>query len=347
MKRSLSVLLALAALMTLLCCEKKAETEQTEHQPTPYEEAVAYIDAGDIESAYYALKKLARQGDSEAEAKLGEFSLGYLCRTDTDKNGKTDVTTNTYSESGELVLSETVYADGTRKTYTCTYTDGRLACESYTYPNGDTLERTYTYDACHRVATLRGQSSGGYFYEYSYEYDSDGRLIFERESDSDGHRSTTEYEHEDGRLMREKHTYALGWVDLYEYSYNKDGQKIRETRTYSGGESDVISFVYDRDGNLAEQTTEYSDGKTEKYSYYYEGGSLLREEHTATDGSSEVYEYTYTDGSLTRTSYTADGEHFEIAYSYDIRKNLVGETHTNSAGDKREVCYFNYTVFLA
>ena len=349
MKKHVAILLALAAVLTFSACGKGAETDTDTLAPqrplTPYEEAVAYIEVGELENAYYALRELAEDGDEEAGAKLAEFSHGYLCRTVTDKNGKTETTVNTYSDEGELVLSQTTYHDGSVRVYECTYSHYAPVSECTTYPNGDTLERTYTYDPDGRVRSVSSTSSGGYSYEYSYEYDSQGRTVRETFSDSDGERSTTEYTYDGGRLMREVHTYALGETDVYEYSYDASGNRTHELRTYSGGLADEYSFSYDGEGHLICETVEYSDGKTESYAYVYSDGRLTREEHTFTDGSSEVYEYTYSEGRLALSRYTAEGESSEISYTYDGRGNTETEKRTASDGAVRTTEYSGYTVF--
>ena len=293
MKKCITAMLTLTALLLLFSCGEPAGTE-TAPPPSPCEEALAYIDSGEVEMAFYTLRALADAGDAEAQSALADFKSGWLSRSETSPGGGVTLTANSYDAGGNLTSSAVTYSDGRQHTCDYTYEGDTLRSELHTYQSEDTLTRTYTYDEAGRVLTLRGQSSAGSVYEYAYSYDGEGRLALEIYSDADGEHSRREYTYTEGKLTREVCAYAVGERDEIEYSWDKNGNLVKKRQTYTGGRSDTYTYTYDEAGNVTSELIEYSDGSSETltHAYTYDTrGNLITETHTYPDGETKTVTY--------------------------------------------------------
>ena len=295
MKKWIAVLTALMLMTALLSCGDDTETAtDTERPPTPYEEAVAYIEAGDVETAFYSLRELARAGDADAQRALADFSVGYLSYSLMDSEGGLELVSNTYDDRGNLILSLTTLPNGGERSYECTYEGDLPVSGVYRYSSEDSLARTYGYDAEGNLSTVRTEFSAGYSNEYRYEYDGEGRVVREIFSDDDGERRRTEYTYDGARVTRETHTYAVGESDVYEYTYDREGNVMREVRRYGLGRSDTYDYTYDERGGRTSETVTYSDGATERreWAYTYDRrGNISTVTHTEPDGRTTVETY--------------------------------------------------------
>lgn len=257
---------------------------------TIYEQAIAYLDAGEYFEAKKAFDALADYQDS---AEYGSrFTLRLVTETYTSPNVNSEKTYE-YNRSGQLekIIHPAKYSNVEEFFYD---DEGRLTKRVKTYDSGDVETREFdTYGNMTRFFSSTGDEVNR-----SYEYDSDGNILSEiiitakevREQkntyDADGTRLTTEwfiddepvsfwkYEYDDhGNCILEDVNYKSGGnrKGTYSYKYDDEGRMIRQDFSLIGGENGWSEYQYDDYGNLVEEICHHKTlGYSMTTNYVYE-----------------------------------------------------------------------------
>ena len=187
------------------------------------------------------------------------------------------------------------------------------------------------YDSNDNIISIETYSSDGdLIRKIIEEYDPNGRIMGQSIYDSDGNRiSSTEIEHENGKILKEKQFVRddCEAEKLYEY----DGCALRKVLTYHKGElqyvkvyekcdytGDVEYIKYDGDGNVIEELqTKYDANRVR----VYEKGVHIDE--------TERIEYEYRTNSYGFVEYVNNGRFEEFyEYEYDNKGNWI-----------KQICY--------
>ena len=86
MKRLIALILALLCVLSLAACagggstqgddaDDEASKSESKKEPSEYDKAIALLDDGKIEEAYYALTVLSDKGNAKAANKLKDFHV--------------------------------------------------------------------------------------------------------------------------------------------------------------------------------------------------------------------------------------------------------------------------------
>ena len=155
-----------------------------------------------------------------------------------------------------------------------------------------------------------------------------------------------------GNLIKEVYTDSDGDKTVYDYTYDANGNLIKEVYTYSDGDKTVYDYMYDTNGNLIKEVKTYYDGDKTVYDYTYDAnGNLVKKVRTDSDGWKEVHEYIY-DASgynVKVTSSFYDEEKFlgtdSTDLTYDAYGNLIKEVYIND--DCSETISWEYKLVYA
>ena len=234
--------------------------------------------------------------------------VGNLIQKSVISQSQKTVYDYTYDEKNKLTKEVCTFADGNVNVFYYEHDSrGNLVKEIAKYYSGSISIKEYKYNF-YGMLTQKIEESyyDDFIYKgkYDYTYDTNGNLIKELQTHSDGKTSGFDYTYDNhGNLLKRIHTTYSGAKYTYECVYDTDGNLIQEVYTDSYGNKEIYDAVYDAEGNLVEggYTVQGSDRVVYRTAYY-EGGRLIKD--------------VYID--------------LEIDYAYDSNGNIVRENHSRT-----------------
>ena len=281
-----------------------------------YEEAIEYLNNGEIESAYDIFLTLRDYRD--ANEYLECFSFKYSAKIQHSPN-----------------LAESIYYeyDGY----------GRILTELYFSSYGSFRTYTYKYDQMGNLIERKYLTSLTDIKTDLYEHDDAGNLI--RHIDRSGNIATIEYDENGNAVKRmEFHANSDTPYSILTYEYDSDGNCVKKSeRNNTYDYNHVITYEYDKNGNVIQQITDwgdssliitnqyneddkliqcykkYSSGIWHLYNYEYDiNGNLIKSFSSDFSDSWNIYTWKYDEsGNLIREDWTRDGTDFDYIYKYE------------------------------
>lgn len=375
MKKWLALFLAAVLLFSATACGKKGEGEKeskeknnqsdpvseaekpTESTDPLYDQAMAYIEAGDLEAAYRLLMDVEDTPENNKLITLRKKLVWVPVEVTHPHDGKQETTTFTYNDEGQplSILNNLFYmysaswvtmqAEYDEDSALIRYTkeDGSVITEEYTYtisvskpltfkctePNGDWESEVCTYDKNNNLLTKETTRSDGSWEKLvcDLRFDTDPRCITFTHTYSNGNKNTfISFYDKSGRELSSETIRSNGSSEKYEATYDENGN-LKTVHGIDGDKWETTTYTYDENGNCL-MIEEARDGYTEKTTYSYdENGNCLREWYESSSGWKVEHLYTYDENgnrATTERNYPTEPDNWiKATHAYDEENNCI------------------------
>lgn len=198
--------------------EEMEETDtDTSEKTEKYEQALAFIENKDYESAYAILKDLGDYCD--AEEMLSRFHYAY--------------------DKGEIITDGVV----TNRSVLIHNSENLPVQQISTLADGTVTTVDYSYDENGNVIKNVTTNSDGGKTVVDTSYDEDGNIIKKILTNPDGTKEIKDYTYnENGNLTKRVYTHADGTIQTEEYVYDENENIIKKIYTSSDGK--VTTYEY-------------------------------------------------------------------------------------------------------
>ncbi len=362
MKKWLALLLAVVMVLSFTACgnskkeEQKADstpsTEEKSVTDTLYDQAIALIEADDLEAAYRLLMDVEDTPENNKLITLRKKLVWVPVEVTLPHDGKQETITFTYNDEGQplsilnnLFSWVTMQAEYDEDSALIRYTkkDGSVITEEYTYtisvskpltfkctePNGDWESEVCTYDKNNNLLTKETTRSDGSWEKrvWDYRFDTDPRCITSTYTYSNGNKYTfiSIYD-KSGRELSSETIRSNGSNEKYEATYDENGN-LKTVHGIDGDKWETTTYTYDENGNCL-MIEEARDGYTEKTTYSYdENGNCLREWYESSSGWKVEHLYTYDENgnrATTERNYPTEPDNWiKATHAYDEENNCI------------------------
>ena len=325
MKKLIALILALLCVLSLAACAGGGSTQgddaddegsksESKKEPSEYDKAVALLDEGKIEEAYYALTVLSDKGNAKAANKLKDFHVVTKRKNSIFPDGSFSEILCSYDEKGNIV--EKIHTENnsiySKTTFENTYDKkGRLIKIVFNY-NNNSPSKVYEFKYNDRdlvTELIRPDFS------VEYIYDSKGVLVNEIITNNNRRHQTNR-----------------------EYTYNSNGDVTLAVSTYlykNEEKNDTSQFTYDNNNRLIKYE-EYIRGVhyiTQEFSY--NENNFLNKAIATTSKNTSVTEKEYDGkGNVAKITYSNTGEELIFTNTYDekgrLTKQLISQNKNQS-----------------
>jgi len=302
MKRIICLILAFMTLLSLASCGGAKDSQEK-----IFEEAMAKMEAKSYDEAIALFESIEQSEDAEEMAK----ECKYL-------KAEQMILQGSYELAYDLLYAIKGYKDSSEllKDFVWKYT-----------------KMTVTYDGNKDMAA-----------EYTYTYDEKGyelMTVYENSTGSGSYTYVNVYD-DNGRIKRITRTSDVGYVVIYNYTYNALGQVSCLSSNYDGSYIQDIYYTYDDRGNVIKE--EIPDTETvNKYTYDDKGNMLTSD----CNYGETVYANSYNDqGQLIKTVREINGISTVVTYTYDDHGNLIKEEAVEEERYSETNEYFDYKLFF-
>ena len=258
---------------------------------------------------------------------------------------------HTYDKKGNMLSSK--YGEHITENFTY-HNNGKIA--SYTYKTPDNAATLYgiygpqlftvTYNQEGKPLkekTISNQNGKASSTETIYSYDSQGNLLTESTTGSDGYwsKEINTYD-KNGNLLTHNLSSSYNVFKSEICTYDKYGHISTRDVTSEGGvssESDNYSqkYTYDENGNILSEHTYYNGGAWEKLVYtYHSNGYKLTQTYTDSYHNNKTFTYDNNGNILTYSNFSSNKNNDfweKEIYTYDVNKNLLTSSKTKSTGE--------------
>lgn len=291
MKKTLALLFLIICIIAFSGCIDQNNSQTNDNngtdttEPSPYMLAIAMIDAGEYENAYYALLELKKQGNEDARKKLLDFHVAAAYKAYSGTRSEKTVYNYTIDEFG-YITSESVAAgkgDPSVITYENTYDQRGFLIKRVSSKSSDPVYE-YSYASDGKLEKMIILYQNGESDTYTYIYDSNGLLIekmleSKKKGSTNPKKSSVAYTYDSfGRCIKETES---PYTFVTEYTYDEHGNIIKEIKQPTTSQTTIRTRTYDKNSNIISEKTDYEqsgyvDSNCTLENIYDEHGNLIK-----------------------------------------------------------------------
>ncbi len=310
-RKIMAVLLAFAAVISFVGCDKKTANGDDSVGSTLQGESVAADERMEYDgqssaeiSAYYLGIGLDREShwkmtEEDNQSADGKYIKNKAAEYDSHGNLlSSDTDTYKYTYNGDGTVREITRSGSRECVYSYKYdSDKRISQISTVNADSGSDEDVikFTYNNSGKLISAQNGSK-----KAAFSYDGSGRLIKKEVTDSDGYILSDIFEYNDrGELIRTTMSQdENGMADsTEEYQYDKNGALTKKVSKNFRGMTEEYEYKNDEHGNPIEikytekEHDEISYSSTETYSYEYGAKKIVVVGKTGRGGVKRTYEY--------------------------------------------------------
>lgn len=310
-RKIMAVLLAFAAVISFVGCDKKTANGDESEGSTLQGESVAADEGIESDgqsnmviSAYYLGIGLDREShwkmtEEDKQSADGKYIKNKAAEYDSHGNLlSSDADTYKYTYNSDGTVKEITRSGSRECIYRYKYdSDKRISQISTVNADSGNDEDVlkFTYNNSGKLVSVQNSNQKAVF-----SYDGNGRLIKKDVTDSDGHTLSDIFEYNDrSELIRATISQdEYGMVNLTEeYQYDENGALIKKVSKNFRGMTEEYEYKNDEHGNPIEikhtekEHDEISYSSTETYAYEYGAKKIVAVGKTGRGGVKRTYEY--------------------------------------------------------